>query len=146
MNAKKAFNRVIWKFMQVVLQYFGSEHKFLNWIRSTASLEANSIISKPFNISNDTRQDCPFSSLLFILLLEPFVCKIRANLRGVHFNGNQYKMMPIWTISYSCYCIGISPYQFALGNLSNIITFSTYNYPKTCPLPFSHNAILPLYN
>ena len=42
-------------------------------------MEVNGVRSKPFILSRSIRQGCPLLPLLYILALEPFLCKLRAN-------------------------------------------------------------------
>lgn len=46
----------------------------------TAAVKVNEERSNFFNIRNDTRQGCLLSPLIFILSLEPFLCRIRADM------------------------------------------------------------------
>lgn len=64
----------------------------LTWIsalysKPTAQVRINEMLSVPFPISNGTRQGCPLSPFIFVLVLEPFFCTIRnnPNIRGLAF-------------------------------------------------------------
>lgn len=83
-DAEKAFDRVYWTFVRATLEHIGLRASMLSWILSlysspTAAVKVNETRSGYFNIRNGTRQGCPLSPLIFILTLEPLLCKIRAN-------------------------------------------------------------------
>lgn len=42
-------------------------------------VEVNRVRSKPFILSRSIHQGCPFSTLLYVLELEPFLCRLREN-------------------------------------------------------------------
>lgn len=83
-DAEKAFDRVDWSFIQATLEHIGLRSSMLSWILSlyshpTAAVKVNGTRLSYFTIRNGTRQGCPLSPLIFILTLEPFLCRIRAN-------------------------------------------------------------------
>ena len=50
-------------------------------------VEVNGVRSEPFTLTRSIRQDCPLSPMLYILALEPFLPKLKANpvLRSLTF-------------------------------------------------------------
>lgn len=82
-DAEKAFDRVNWGFMKV-LGKKGLGGKMLGWIMSLyakprARIKVNGTLSECFSIRNGTRQGCPLSPLIFAIVMEPFLRKIRNN-------------------------------------------------------------------
>ena len=77
LDAEKAFDRLEWQYLWVVLERFKLGKDFINMIRvlytnPTAMVSTNGIHSCPFPIFCGTRQGCGLSPSLFILSLEPF--------------------------------------------------------------------------
>lgn len=78
MDAEKTFDRVDWIFMQATLRHNGLGLHMLRWILSLTELQ-----SEFFDISDGMKQGCPFSLVIFILTLEPFLCSIRGTPDGL---------------------------------------------------------------
>ena len=81
-DAEKVFNKIQHPFMIKVLQKVGIEGTFLNIIKAiydklTANIILNGEKLKPFPLRSGTRQGCPFSPLLFNILLEVLARAIR---------------------------------------------------------------------
>uniref|UniRef100_A0A8C5LQL6 Reverse transcriptase domain-containing protein n=1 Tax=Leptobrachium leishanense TaxID=445787 RepID=A0A8C5LQL6_9ANUR len=93
-DADKAFDRVAWPFLFATLCRMGIGDGFMNWVRAlytrpTARVKVNGALSEPFHITNDTRQGCPLSPLLFVLYLEPLLNSIRSNEEVVGLLGRK---------------------------------------------------------
>ena len=74
-DAEKAFDKIQHPFMIKTLQKAGMEGVYLNIIKAiydkpTASINLNGEKLKAFPLKSRTRQGCPFSSLLFNIVLE----------------------------------------------------------------------------
>lgn len=82
-----------------VMRHMGLGDRMLQWIAKVytapqASVKINGVFSKPFRLSNGTRQGCPLSPLLFALSLEPLLNKIRQNpdILGLQIGDYNYKV------------------------------------------------------
>lgn len=98
-DAEKAFDCVEWSYLYYTLKKFGFGPAFKNmiWVlysAPSARISANGQLSAKFQLQRGTRQGCPLSPLLFILVLEPLLQKIRADerIRGITSRDNQVKL------------------------------------------------------
>lgn len=105
MDAEKAFDRVNWGFMKEVLKGVGLGDRMMGWIMALyadprARVKVNGTISDYLNIRNGTRQGCPLSPLIFAIMLEPFLCKIRGNgeIRGIDVGAWSIRHQPMLMI------------------------------------------------
>uniref|UniRef100_A0A803K926 Reverse transcriptase domain-containing protein n=1 Tax=Xenopus tropicalis TaxID=8364 RepID=A0A803K926_XENTR len=99
LDAEKAFDRVSWLYLQKVLEKFGFTGTFLEHILTlyklpTAEIRANGLKSPSFTLSNGTRQGCPLSPLIFVLLMEPLAEAIRQHpqITGFQIGKSIYKI------------------------------------------------------
>jgi len=81
-DAEKAFDKIQHPFMIKTLHKAGIEGKFLNIIKAmydkpTANIILNGEKLKAFPLMSGTRQGCPFSPLLFNIVLEILATAIR---------------------------------------------------------------------
>ena len=90
----KAFNRVDHGFLVAVLSAAGFKLHFRIWIRLLYAspgvmVEVNGVRSEPFTLTQSIREGCPLSPMRYILALEPFLGKLKANpaLRGLTLPG-----------------------------------------------------------
>ncbi len=79
LDAEKAFDRLEWNYMWVVLQCFGFDEHFISMIKTlyhspAASVITGNIISPSFPLQRGTRQGCPLSPLLFSPKCRSMVC------------------------------------------------------------------------
>ena len=94
LDQSKAFDRVDHAFLEAVLSSAGFGVDFRTWIRLLYAspgvmVEVNGVRSEPFTLTRSIRQGCPLSPMLYILVLEPFLRRIKANpvLRGLTLPG-----------------------------------------------------------
>ena len=81
-HAEKAFNKIQHQFMRKILQRVGIEGTYLNIIKAiyekpTANIILNDEKLKAFPLRSRRRQECPFSPLLFNIILEVLATAIR---------------------------------------------------------------------
>ena len=81
-DAEKAFDKIQHPFMIKTLQKMGIEGNYLNIIKaiydnSTANIILNGEKLKAFPLRSETRQGCPFSLLLFSIVLEVLATAVR---------------------------------------------------------------------
>lgn len=99
-DAKKAFDRVHWPYLEWVLCRFEAGDRFLRWVDCIyrdlqARIRVNGVTSRPFCIRKGTRQGCSLSPLLFVLYMEPFAERIRQNpaLFGIRMGDREHKIL-----------------------------------------------------
>ncbi|XP_030077228.1 toll-like receptor 13 [Microcaecilia unicolor] len=98
-DAEKAFDRVVWNFMFEVLKKVGIEGAFRNAVGALYSnpqayMWINGEKSDLFPIRRGTRQGCPLSPLLFVLVLDPLIREISAHpeVTGVKWGPLSFKV------------------------------------------------------
>uniref|UniRef100_A0A670HXI2 Reverse transcriptase domain-containing protein n=1 Tax=Podarcis muralis TaxID=64176 RepID=A0A670HXI2_PODMU len=98
-DAEKAFDNVSWHFLIKCMEKVGIRGPFLEGIKSIysgqrAKLIINNYLTKSFMITKGTRQGCPLSPLLFIMVLEVILNKIRetSGIRGIKIGIKEYKL------------------------------------------------------
>ena len=96
-DAEKVFDKIQPPFMIKTLSKVGVEGSFLNIIkaideRPTANIILNGQKLKSFPVRSGTRQSCPFSPLLFTIVLEVLATAIREEkeIKGIQIGrGNK---------------------------------------------------------
>lgn len=98
-DAEKAFDRVSWDYMREVLIAIKFPVPYINavfslYTHASASIIINDTLSPCFNIRNGTRQGCPLSPLLFVLVMETLLQAIRKEKRieGIRIDQQEHKV------------------------------------------------------
>ena len=97
LDESKAFDRVDHRFLATVLDTAGFKPEFCRWIsmmyhHPQAVVQVNGRGSRVFAVELSVRQGCPLSPLLYVLVLEPLLSRLRdegtsRSLCGVPFAG-----------------------------------------------------------
>ncbi len=101
LDQQKAFDRVEWGYVNMVLKKFNFGEKFIKWVNilykdSTSTILTNGFMSNTFKLSRSLRQGCPLAPLLYIVQAEPLSSKIRKdeNIRGIRLpNKDKLKVL-----------------------------------------------------
>ena len=98
-DAEKAFDKIQHPFMIKTLQKSGIEGTYLNIIKaiydkSTANIILNGEKLKAFSLNSRTKQGCPFSPLLFNIVLEISAIAIREKkeIKGIQIGKEEVKL------------------------------------------------------
>jgi hypothetical protein len=88
LDQEKAFDRVEHQYLLKVLEAFGFSPGFIAMIRVLYSevesvLKVNGGLSAPFSIGRGIRQGCSVSGMLYSIAIEPLLCRLRKEMRGV---------------------------------------------------------------
>ena len=99
-DAEKAFDKIQHPFMIKTLQKAGIEGTFLNitkaiYNKPTANIILNGEKLKAFPLKSGTRQECPFSPLLFNIVLEVLATAIREEneIKGIQIGEEEKKLL-----------------------------------------------------
>lgn len=86
-------------FLHPTMEHIGHGSGMQRWLdalysKPSARVKVNYVLSDVFHIRNGTRQSCPLSPLIFILILEPFLRIIRdyTDIKGITTKSCQYKV------------------------------------------------------
>ena len=98
-DAEKAFDKIQHQFMIKTLQKVGIEQPYLNIMKAeydkhTANIILNGEKLKAFPLRSGTRQGCPLSPLLFIIVLEILATAIREEkeIKGIQTGKEEVKL------------------------------------------------------
>ena len=100
-DTERAFNKIQHPFMIKILQKVSIKGTFLNIMKAiydkpTAHIILNGEKLKPFPLRSGTRQGCPYSPLLFNIVLEVLATAIREGkeLKGIQIRKEDVKLSP----------------------------------------------------
>ena len=96
---EKAFDSMSWKFIYNVLDFFGFNEKFINWIKLfntdiTAYIVQCGQLSDKIFIGRGCRQGDPISAYLFLLAAEILAMLVKSNqdIKGITINKKEFKI------------------------------------------------------
>ena len=92
LDLAKAYDRISWSYLLVVIKSFGFDQHWLQWLFSFIStpnftIIVNGIPSQPFNISRGLHQGDPLSPFLFIIAAEGLCRLLKASLSERQLHG-----------------------------------------------------------
>ncbi|KAI4900412.1 hypothetical protein NFI96_009713, partial [Prochilodus magdalenae] len=87
-DQEKAFDRVDHGYLFNTLAAFGCGDKFVGWLRllyneAAVMVKVGGALSVKVPVQRGIRQGCPLSGQLYSLVIEPLLCRLRRDLRGV---------------------------------------------------------------
>ena len=96
-DAEKAFYKIPYPFMIKPLTKMGREGTYINIIKAiydkpTTNIKLNGEMLKAFPLKSGTRQECPFSPLLFNIVLEVLATAIRQEIEGIQIGKEEVKV------------------------------------------------------
>lgn len=99
----KAFHKLEWAFLYRLLKHLGFDPRFINFVKAISASENSIVImngkqSEPFKISHSVRQGCPFSPLLFIIVVDALSQMLdralsRGQIRGVYLPNENLHLL-----------------------------------------------------
>lgn len=105
LDQEKAFDKVDHEYLFQALEAFAVERNFLLRLKMFYSeafftLKVGGGLSCPVKMGRGIRQGCPLSGQLYSLAIEPLLCRLRAELRGLSVSGAQEKLEKMMTVFY----------------------------------------------
>jgi hypothetical protein len=100
LDQMKAFDRVDWNFMFKTLKKFGFGDSFIKWVQIcytniSSAVKNNGWISYFFDLERGTRQGCPLSAILYVIIAEVLAVSVRkeVQIRGIKLpDGSEHKI------------------------------------------------------
>ncbi|KAM4702914.1 WD repeat- and FYVE domain-containing protein 4 [Rhinophrynus dorsalis] len=146
-DAEKAFDRIHWGYLRKVLERFQFPSPFIEAVFSlysipTARVSYAGFLSRPFNLSNGSRQGCPVSPILYVLALEPLAEAIRSQplIKGYSFRESVEVKLGLFAdniiIALTDPVNSLPPLMELLQRYSKI-SYHKVNHMKTQALPLN---------
>ena len=95
-DQSKAFDRVEWGWLYMVMEKYGFHIKFINWIKmlyknARSCVLTNGYLSRTFPLSRGVRQGSPLSAYLYILQAEPLAEAVRKSdvIQGIKIDQHE---------------------------------------------------------
>jgi len=84
LDQSKAFDRVSHDYLFKILKAYGFGPNFIKWVKvlytsNQSRVQVNGYLNDHFFTTRGVRQGCSLSPLLYVLCIEAFACKIRAD-------------------------------------------------------------------
>ena len=99
LDFEKAYDRVEWRFILMMLEAFGFPPSFCNTVQvllsdASAQVEVNGVLSSPFSLGRSIRQGCPLAPSLFVIASEALFYILRdnslsPNVRGIYLPNDE---------------------------------------------------------
>lgn len=126
-DQEKAFDRVNHQFLFKVLDRCNLGNFFTKWIhilysKPTSSVNINNSLTKKIKLERSVRQGCSLSPLLYTLVIETLISKIRKdiNIKGIRMPGGSFTKVK----AYADDTIFFTPNNRTVDNIIN--TFNEY--------------------
>ena len=99
LDFEKAYDRVEWRFILMMLEAFGFPPSFCNTVQvllsdASAQVEVNGVLSAPFSLGRSIRQGCPLAPSLFVIASEALFYilidnSLSPDVRGIYFPNDE---------------------------------------------------------
>ena len=91
-NLSKAYDRVSWTYLRIILTKMGFSVPFISWVMSNLSSVSFSVLingaaSSFFKSGRGLRQGCPLAPLLFLIVVEGFCRALLAAKESRDYHG-----------------------------------------------------------
>lgn len=149
LDAKKAFDRVEWRYLFYTLEKFGFGKNFVTWVKllysaPVASVRTNNTQSPYFPLHRSTCQGCPLSPLLFALAIKPLSIALHCDPRitGIFRNGVEQRVS-LYADDLLLYISNFSvsiPAALTIFNLFGAISGYKLNLNKSELFPLNETA------
>ena len=129
LDFSKAFDRVDWRFLFLIMTRMGFPFSFINLVKLTlndacAAINVNGQVSPSFPIERGVRQGCPLAPLLFLLMGEALHATIHqaqeyGNIRGVQLPKSEDQQLTLQFADDTSFTVRAE--QASVSNLVSIL-------------------------